>query len=325
MKISEMDEREFNRFQNLIGQTEKFYQNKEKSFRTEANYKTNMNEFCKYLATETKINNIDNIKAKHIIGFVDQMKSGGLSNSTQKIYLSAIRDFADRAKIDQRNIPTNNRLGIGKRTIGNVDRTWSEKESQDFKEVAKIYDVKNENSGKMELVLDIARNFGCRLEGILNLDLNAINKALDTGELSTKEKNGKINIKPVERLEQREILEKAKFFGDKNGNRKIFVEKNSDFKKTYKEIQNFIGNNREGIQEGDRIKSSDARALYGQTKEIYKANITIHGLRHTYLQEQRKLYISQGISEKKADLMVSKLAGHNRGEVTKIYLASSSK
>ena len=321
MKISDMDEREYNRFQYLESQAGKAYANKEKSYRTEAIYKDGMSEFCKYLATETKINNVENFKAKHVIGFVGEMQNKGLSAATQKNYMSAIRDFADRVGMDQRNIPSNKRLEIGTRVFGNVDRTWTEKEFNDFREFAKEYDNKQGLGPRMELILDVARNFGCRLEGILNLDLNTVNKALSTTELCTKEKNGKDNKKPVERLEQREILEKIKAYGEENKQNKIFVPDN--FKTTYKEVQNFVYNNRENIQNPERVKSADARIMYIENQDVYKANLTIHGLRHTYLQEQREHYIKNGDTPKQADLKVSKLAGHNREEVTKIYLAKA--
>ena len=321
MKIKEMDEREYNRFQNLESQADKAYANKEKSYRTEAIYKDGMSEFCKYLATETKINNVENFKAKHVIGFVGEMQNKGLSAATQKNYMSAIRDFADRVGMDQRNIPSNQRLEIGTRVFGNVDRTWTQKELNDFREVAKEYDNKQGLGPRMELILDVARNFGCRLEGILNLDLNTVNKALSTTELCTKEKNGKDNKKPVERLEQREILDKIKALGEENKQNKIFVPDN--FKNTYKEVQNFVYNNRGNIQDKERVKSADARIMYTESKDVYKANLTMHGLRHTYLQEQREHYIKNGDATKQADLKVSKLAGHNREEVTKIYLAKA--
>lgn len=294
MKINDMDEREYNRFQNLESQADKAYANKEKSYRTESIYKDAMSEFCKHLAVEYKINNIENIKAKHIISFVGEMQQNGLSPATEKNYMSAIRDFADRVGIDQRNIPSNKRLEIGTRVFGNVDRTWTDKEFNDFRDVARAYDTKQGEGPRMELILDVARNFGCRLEGILNLDLNTVNKALSIGELLTKEKNGKINMKPVERLEQREILEKIKAYGEENKQNKIFVPDN--FKTTYKEVQNFVYNNRENIQEKERVKSVDARIMYTESKEICKANLTLHGLRHTYLQEQREYYIKNGDS-----------------------------
>ena len=54
---------------------------------------------------------------------------------------------------------------------------------------------------------------------------------------------GSLSGVPVERLEQREILEKVKALGEENKQNKIFIK--TDFKTTYKEVQNFVYNNRE--------------------------------------------------------------------------------
>lgn len=319
MKISDMDEKTFNRFSMLNGQAEKAYGERRHSFRTEANYKQGMSEFVKYLAVESKINKIENFKAKDILGFTENLKENGVSASTQKTYLSAIRDFADRSGIDSRRIPNNKRLGLDKRIFGNVDRSWTEKEFQDFKEVAISYDIEKGEGPRLELILEVARNFGCRLEGILGMDLNSVNKALETGELITKEKNGKENIKPVESLKQREVLQRVKALGEENQQRKIFVHNN--FKSTYREVQNFIGNNNKDIQDKDRINNADARIAYKETGEVHKGNLSIHGLRHTYAKEQYQKELSDGLNEKEAALKVSKIMGHNREQVTKIYLA----
>lgn len=320
MKISDMDEREYNRFNNLNGQAEKAYGNRENSFRTEAGYKQGMEQFTKYLATETKINSIQNFKAKHVINFAEQMRAEGLSASTQKTYLSAIRNFADRIGMDQRNIPSNQRLEVDKRNFGNVDRSWTEKEYKDFKEVAKDYDNNKGQGDRIQLILDTARYFGCRTEGVLGLDLNAINKAINLGELHTKEKNGKINVKPVETPQQKELLEKIKQLGEENGKNKIFID--GDFKRTYSEIQNFINNNSGKLQLEERMNNAEARKSFEEDGTIRKGNLTMHGLRHTYAKEMVNKYMEQGDSLEKACSKVSKLLGHNRKEVTKIYLAS---
>lgn len=319
MKISDMDEKTFNRFSMLNGQAERIYGERRHSFRTEANYKQGMSEFVKYLAAESKINKIENFKAKDIFGFVENLKENGVSASTQKTYLSAIRDFADRSGIDSRRIPDNKRLDLDKRIFGHVDRSWTEKEFQDFKVIAERYDIEKGEGPKMELILEVARNFGCRLEGILGMDLNSVKKALETGELATREKNGKENIKPVESLKQREILQRVKALGEENQQRKIFVHNN--FKSTYREVQNFIGNNNKDIQDQDRINNADARIAYKETGEVHKGNLTIHGLRHTYAKEQYQKALEEGLTEKEAALKVSKIMGHNREQVTKIYLA----
>lgn len=316
-----MTEKEYNRYSNLENQMQKTYDAKVNSYRTEADYKQGMQQFVKYLAAETKMNKIDNIKARDIIGFVAKMKEANLSAATQKTYLSAIRDFADRRGIDPRTIPSNNRLELEKRVHGHVDRSWTAKEFKDFKDISRIYDDKKEMGNRMGLILDIGRYFGCRVEGILNLDKNIINKALSTGELWTKEKNGKMNVKPVETEKQKEILNKIKELPTWGQQNKLFIDK--DFKATYKEVQNFIYNNRDKVQEPERMKNIDARNSFKENGKIVKGNLSEHGLRHTYLKEQMKVRLDKGMSIKEASREVSQLAGHSRGEVTKIYLAES--
>ncbi|MFQ8923977.1 MAG: phage integrase N-terminal SAM-like domain-containing protein [Clostridium paraputrificum] len=110
MKMADMDEREYNRFQNLEAQAEKAYKDKQKSYRTEKIYKDGVGEFCKYLAVETKINKIENFKAKHVIVFVQQMQERGISPATQKNIWRNNSRFRREGRCDQRTIPTNKRL-----------------------------------------------------------------------------------------------------------------------------------------------------------------------------------------------------------------------
>ena len=52
--------------------------------------------------------------------------------------------------------------------------------------------------------------------------------------------------------------------------------------------------------------------------------LTFHGLRHTYAAEKYRQLITDGVSELDAHFTVSQLLGHERSEVTNIYLASIS-
>jgi len=47
----------------------------------------------------------------------------------------------------------------------------------------------------------------------------------------------------------------------------------------------------------------------------------MHSFRHAYAKEQYDSFILQGYSEDAARLKVAQLIGHNRQDVTKIYLA----
>lgn len=321
MNLRDMDEREFNRFNNLFGQAEKIYGNREHSFRTEANYKQGMQQFCKFLASETKINNIKNFKPRDIFNFVDKMNEQGLSPSTQKNYLAAIRDFADRKGIDPRTIPNNDRLDLGKKISGNVDKAWGDREFKAYKDAAESYDKKHDNGGKMGLMLDMARTFGCRLEGILGLEKKDIDNALNNAELHTKEKNGKINVKPVNKQEEKDLLNKIKDYAEGKDNQKIFVDDN--FKVDYKEAQNFMVNNRSNIQDSDRMNSQEARKQFSEDGQVRKGNLTWHGLRHTNCRGRMQELMDEGKTYEEALLAVSKMFGHNRKYITKVYLAEA--
>ena len=54
----------------------------------------------------------------------------------------------------------------------------------------------------------------------------------------------------------------------------------------------------------------------------FRKSYTFHGLRHTYAAEMYKSFIQDGKDEHTAKLEVSRLLGHEREDVTNIYLAS---
>ncbi len=52
----------------------------------------------------------------------------------------------------------------------------------------------------------------------------------------------------------------------------------------------------------------------------YAAALTFHGLRHTYAHELYLQYRNEGMGVKEAKLAVARRLGHERDEVTSIYL-----
>lgn len=50
--------------------------------------------------------------------------------------------------------------------------------------------------------------------------------------------------------------------------------------------------------------------------------MTFHGLRHTYAAETYKTLVEGGMSELEAHFAISRLLGHERADVTDIYLVS---
>ena len=56
-----------------------------------------------------------------------------------------------------------------------------------------------------------------------------------------------------------------------------------------------------------------------------KANLTFHGLRHTYAAVKYHVLTENGANPLDAHFTVSRLLGHERADVTNIYLASVKK
>ena len=71
------------------------------------------------------------------------------------------------------------------------------------------------------------------------------------------------------------------------------------------ELQNFIVKHRKAVKDE------------GSTRPM-----TFHGLRHTFAAEAYRKLIDEGKSEFDARLQVSRWLGHERDDVTRLYLAS---
>ena len=90
----------------------------------------------------------------------------------------------------------------------------------------------------------------------------------------------------------------------KPGN-KLFVPDGKQTHVAITELQNFIRVHRGRVQE-----------------DAARSPLTFHGLRHTCAAEWYRALIADGKSAFEARLRVSKWLGHERDDVTRIYLAS---
>ena len=87
---------------------------------------------------------------------------------------------------------------------------------------------------------------------------------------------------------------------------KFFVPKDAQTDIEIERMQQFIIQHRHEFQSGERTYP-----------------LHMHGLRHTYAQEQYLSLVASGHTEFVAELQVSKLLGHTRPDVTRIYLAGA--
>ena len=225
------------------------------------------------------------------------MQDKGYSASTIKTDLAAIRFWHDQIPNAKYVLPTNSEFLLERRKFGGVDRTWSAGEFN--KIIAECWSAKRDDYAAC---ITIARYAGLRLHEVLRIDTAIARKSLKDGFITIKGKGGKIREVPIN--ESIIAVLKESLLTTPSGY-KLFVPKDKQTHIAKAELQNFIANKRKYICD-----------------EGSSRNLTFHGLRHTFAAEQYKKFIALGFTESQAKLKVSKLLGHEREDVTRIYLAS---
>ena len=286
-------------YNNLLKQYDKLFRHlKAGSFKTRERYGKAFKRFLVFAAEEFRLQKLSNISPKHIYAYVDYMKGKGLSASTVKTDLAAIRLFHDQLPQARYRLPSNADLSLERRKFGGVDRTWSNGEFVRMQAKALALGEKDYLA-----ILTLGRYMGLRLEECFRIDTNDAHNALKTGLLRAKGKNGLIRPVPINesiRIVLRDALSRTHI------GCKLFVSLNDKTHLAMKRVQSFIGYHRRNIQDAGR-----------------EHPITHRGLRHTYAHEQYEKFVSNGHSPYEARKMVSALLGHQRDDVTRIYLAGA--
>lgn len=290
-----------NKYKDLITQVNKIANHcRQGSFQTKARYYQGMERFVRHLADQN-LSKIRNIHDRHIVTYIREMQAQGLSASTIKTDLAAIRFFHDQIA-NARNIISDNTklqqkydIHLEKRHFGGVDRSWSEREFVKMCEKAV-------EAGQPEIrnVMELCRFQGLRIHEVTRLDRATAEKALRSGVLHVKGKGGlerNVPLRPEGRSALVEAMQRV------NRGEKLFVPEGTKTHEVIKSCQNFITVNRDDIQSANR-----------------EVNLHIHGLRHTYAKEEYQVRINQGIPKEQAKKEISELLGHHRAEITNIYL-----
>lgn len=282
-----------NTYKNLEEQYNKLFRHiKVGSFKTRERYGKAFKRFMLYVATEYKLQKLSNISDKHIKAYVCYMQNRGLSASTIKTELAAIRFFHDNMPYTRYELPTNEMLDLERRTFGGVDRTW------DGREYNLMLAEAMKTGHKDYLgILALARYAGLRLEECFRIDTNDAQNALDSGKLYVKGKGGLTRYVPINatiRITFEDVLKITP------RGKKLFVEPYDKTHLAMKRLQCFIAYHR---------------------KEFTDKRLTFHGLRHTYAHEQYEKFIMEGCTDFVARKKVSELLGHHRDDVTRIYLS----
>lgn len=292
----ELDEKAQNIYENLCVQIEKVFKHcNQGSFKTRERYEDGVKNFAKFMADAFKKQNLNNIKSKHLYGYVEFMQDIGYSTSYVTTNLSAIRFFIDQVGGDSSKLPNNNRLGVISRSkeerIGD-NKAWSPIEIESFIKYAS--DVGQVRYGDMAR---LSSEIGLRIHEICRLDKWHLRQALEDGKISIKGKGGLVRDVPV----RDKTLIQQLYDNTKRGD-KVFIRQGEQTHKVIKNIQMFIYSNQEKFSI-DRNRS-----------------ITFHGLRHLYCQNRYKELIQHGLTDLQARKVVSRELGHYRISITEIYL-----
>ena len=225
----------------------------------------------------------------------------GKSASTVKTDLSAIRFFHDKMSHPRYTLPGNEDLGVAleRRRFGQQDRTWTN--SEFGKLIGRAMAEEREDH---ILALYLARYAGLRIHECFRMDTAAAEQALRENALTVKGKGGKVRIVPIE--DDRITMMLQRLLEKTERGHKLLVPDGVPTDRAINGMQQFILRHRDAI--------CDPTAL--------DRRITFHGLRHTYAAEKYTSLVSGGMTPLDAHFTVSRLLGHERPDVTDIYLAS---
>ncbi len=283
----------------LIAQLDKLFRhNRQGSYLTRKRYYEGMKRFCAFLALVFHLKKLTNISGKHLVAYVEYMQLSGKSANTIKTELAGIRFWHDKMDAKYR-LPSNNQLGIEleRRRFGGVDRTWTPPEFNRLLMAALA-----EDRYDYILAFYLARYPGLRVHECFRIDTAIAEDALRKEAITIKGKGGKVRTVPIN--EQIAIVLREQLHRTERGH-KLLVPDNMPTDDAIYGVQKFLLDHRKELRD-----EGDERPL------------TFHGLRHTYAAEQYQRRVDAGTPELTAHFEVSKLLGHERPDVTDIYLAS---
>lgn len=270
-------------------------------------YYSHMDLFCRFLADNFNLKTLANIQNKHLMEYVIERQSEGKSASTIKNDLAAIRYFHDQIPQARYVLSSNQVLSetyinfnLERRCFGRIDRRPTNLEYK-----ALINLAKQTRNPEMGLIIILGREMGLRIHEAVRLNRSDVERAFREGFLTVKGKGGLIRQVPLNDVAIT-TLEAA--INNIPRGQKLFVPSSQKAHQVIQRVQDFIKNNRHKIID----------PMNSRPKGI---EITMHSFRHAYAKEQYDSFILQGYSEDAARLKVAQLIGHNRQDVTKIYLA----
>jgi len=285
----------------LLEQLDKLYRhNRQGSYKTRERYYEAMKRFCVFLASEYRLQKLSNIAPKHVIAYVLDMQERELSAAHIKTELSAIRFWHDQMPNARYKLPPNDELNLERRTFGKVDRTWSNAEFARM--IGTCWEHEREDYAA---IICLARYAGLRIHECFRIDTATAERAVREMQIIVKGKGGKVRTVPIQ---ESISIELEKMLAITKRGHKLFVPDGIPTDYAIKCLQQFV------IAYRDEVRDTDSNRP-----------MTFHGLRHTCAVEWYMSLKEKGYSDFQARKQVSFWLGHERDEITRIYLASLEK
>ena len=152
------------------------------------------------------------------------------------------------------------------------------------------------------LALYLARYAGLRIHECFRMDTAAAEQALRENAVTVKGKGGKVRTVPIN--EQITLALRKQLERTQRGH-KLLVPDGVPTDRAIAALQFFIMRHRDEVRDAGSDRP-----------------LTFHGLRHTYAAEKYRELTERGMGALDAHFAVSRLLGHERPDVTNIYLAS---
>lgn len=277
-----------------------FKHNRQGSKHTTRRYEQSADRIADFSSRVFHLQNLNNLSGKHLAAYTCFMEDMEWTPSSIKTELSGIRFFHDKLSDPKYSLPSNKELGLElmRRSFGGQDRTWSDAEFHRALAIAQA-----EGHDDYITAFYLARFAGLRIHECFRIDSAIAERALRERAITIKGKGGKVRTVPIE--DERIPMMLKKMLAKTVRGHKLLVPDSVPTDKAIHALQVFILKHREEI-----LDEGDTRSL------------TFHGNRHNYAVSKYNTLVASGKSDLDAQYEVSRLLGHERADVTRIYLAS---
>src|SRR5699024_7863215 len=155
------------------------------------------------------------------------------------------------------------------------------------------------NKSHHERAIQLQSQLGLRVHEVMTLTDKQVKEALNTNVIQIQGKGGQIRHLELNNQIRGVLSDSVE---NKLSERFLHVSEHSTVDKAINQYTDYIRNHRTKITE---------------------QKITTHSFRRYFANEQYKQALEQGMTKEQAEITVSKKLGHNRAEVTRIYLRRS--